>query len=159
MRGIRLPIDRGPGWSLEVHLYFGSKTFLIAIGRLLHNLLLLFLLHHLLLLILPLLLLLLLHLHLHLGSKTFLMVIGAPAVDERSKEGEEGELEQGSKGFWFPGELLMEEPGSSRGDIEGRFSCHHAIPRGRVTSPAPSPTSSSSSSCVTSPAPSSSSSP
>ena len=49
-----------------------------------------------------------------------------------------------SKGFRFPGELLMEEPGSSRGGIEGRSSCHHAIPRGRVTSPA-SPTSSSSS--------------
>ena len=32
------------------------------------------------------------------------------------KEGGKGKrgLEQGSKGFWFPGELLMEEPGSSR---------------------------------------------
>ena len=104
MRGSRLPIDRGPGWSLEVHLHFGSKTFLIAIGRLLHNLLLLFLLllllHHLLLLILP--LLLLLHLHLHLGSKTFLMVIGAPAVDERRREGEEG-AGAGQQGLLVPG--------------------------------------------------------
>ena len=100
MRGSRLPIDRGPGWSLEVHLRFGSKTFLIAIGRLLHNLLLLFLLHHLLLLILPLLLLLLLHLL--LGSKTFLMVIGAPAVDERRREGEEG-AGAGQQGLLVPG--------------------------------------------------------
>ena len=102
MRGIRLPIDRGPDWSLEVHLHFGSKTFLIAIGRLLHNLLLLFLLllllHHLLLLILPLLLLL----HLLLGSKTFLMVIGAPAVDERRREGEEG-AGAGQQGLLVPG--------------------------------------------------------
>ena len=85
-----------------MHLHFGSKTFLIAIGRLLHNLLLLFLLHHLLLLILPLLLLLLLHLHLHLGSKTFLMVIGAPAVDERRREGEEG-AGAGQQGLLVPG--------------------------------------------------------
>ena len=48
-----------------MHLRFGSKTFLMAIGEL-HKLLLLLLL-------------------LHLGSKTLLMVIGAPAVDERRK--------------------------------------------------------------------------
>ena len=98
-----------------MHLHFGSKTFLIAIGRLLHNLLLL-ILPLLLLLLLPLHLHLILHLllllHLHLGSKTFLMVIGAAAVDERRKE---GEGEQRRKGFWFPGELLMEEPGSRGG--------------------------------------------
>ena len=47
-----------------MHLRFGSKTFLMAIGEL-HKLLLLLLLH--------------------LGSKTLLMVIGAPAVDERRK--------------------------------------------------------------------------
>ena len=46
-----------------MHLRFGSKTFLMAIGEL-HKLLLLLL---------------------HLGSKTLLMVIGAPAVDERRK--------------------------------------------------------------------------
>ena len=51
-----------------MHLRFGSKTFLMAIGEL-HKLLLL----------------LLLFLLLHLGSKTLLMVIGAPAVDERRK--------------------------------------------------------------------------
>ena len=51
-----------------MHLRFGSKTFLMAIGEL----------HKLLLLLLLLLLL-------HLGSKTLLMVIGAPAVDERRK--------------------------------------------------------------------------
>ena len=49
-----------------MHLRFGSKTFLMAIGEL-HKLLLLLLLL------------------LHLGSKTLLMVIGAPAVDERRK--------------------------------------------------------------------------
>ena len=53
-----------------MHLRFGSKTFLMAIGEL----------HKLLLLLLLVLLLLL-----HLGSKTLLMVIGAPAVDERRK--------------------------------------------------------------------------
>ena len=47
-----------------MHLRFGSKTFLMAIGEL-HKLLLLLLLH--------------------LGSKTLLMVIGALAVDERRK--------------------------------------------------------------------------
>ena len=46
-----------------MHLRFGSKTFLMAIGEL-HKLLLLLL---------------------HLGSKTLLMVIGALAVDERRK--------------------------------------------------------------------------
>ena len=50
-----------------MHLRFGSKTFLMAIGEL-HKLLLLLLL-----------------LLLHLGSKTLLMVIGALAVDERRK--------------------------------------------------------------------------
>ena len=50
-----------------MHLRFGSKTFLMAIGEL----------HKLLFLLLLLLLL--------LGSKTLLMVIGAPAVDERRK--------------------------------------------------------------------------
>ena len=49
-----------------MHLRFGSKTFLMAIGEL----------HKLLFLLLLLLL---------LGSKTLLMVIGAPAVDERRK--------------------------------------------------------------------------
>ena len=53
-----------------MHLRFGSKTFLMAIGEL----------HKLLLLLLLVLLLLF-----HLGSKTLLMVIGALAVDERRK--------------------------------------------------------------------------
>ena len=57
-----------------MHLRFGSKTFLMAIGELHKLLLLLLLLLHLLLLLL-----------LHLGSKTLLMVIGALAVDERRK--------------------------------------------------------------------------
>ena len=66
-----------------MHLRFGSKTFLMAIGEL----------HKLLLLLLLLLLL-------HLGSKTLLMVIGAPAVDERRKEGGAG---AGQQGLLVPG--------------------------------------------------------
>ena len=111
-----------------------SKTFLIAIiGRRLHNLLLF-------------LLLLLLLLHLNLGSKTLAMVIGAD--HQQWMKESRGSVEQQQLGLSVPGWIINGGAragggggggggeGGGVGGVGGGSAQLHAIPRGRVTSPA-----------------------